>query len=171
MPEYGREYWEAHHCDRRLTLQQLVEIAEGHRVREASLVLEANQILFVDTDATTTLMFSQYYHGTAHDRLIELAQQTRDRYDVFFLCAADIPYDDTADRSGDAHRQLFQEQICADLLSRRIPFVTLNGSLRERKQRVNRVLRNFDRYTSVGDQLINANAVEQSSDPCQRTEL
>lgn len=166
MPEYGREYWEAHHCDRRLTLQQLVEIAEGHRVREDSLVLEANQTLFIDTDATTTLMFSQYYHGTAHERLIELAQQTRDRYDLFFLCGAEIPYDDTADRSGDAHRQLFQQQIRADLLTRRIPFITLEGSLAKRKQRVNQVLRSYDRHTSIGDQLINAATVGQASGSC-----
>lgn len=26
MPEYGREYWETHHIDRRLTLEQLTEI-------------------------------------------------------------------------------------------------------------------------------------------------
>lgn len=171
MPEYGREYWETHHCNRRLTLDQLVEIAEEHRVREDALVLEANQTLFIDTDATTTLMFSRYYHGTARERLVELAEQTRDRYDLFFLCGADIPYDDSGDRSGDAQRQLFQEQIRADLLSRKIPFVTLEGSLRERKQRVNKVLCNYDRYTSVSDQLINAGTVGQPGDPCQRSEL
>ena len=30
MPEYGREYWEQHQVDRRLTKRQLLEIAEGH---------------------------------------------------------------------------------------------------------------------------------------------
>jgi len=30
MPEYGREYWEKHQVNRRLSLQQLVEIAKGH---------------------------------------------------------------------------------------------------------------------------------------------
>ncbi len=34
MPEYGREYWEKNQKDRRLTSEQLVEIAEGHIQRE-----------------------------------------------------------------------------------------------------------------------------------------
>ncbi len=154
MPEYGREYWDTHHCGRRLTLDQLVEIAEGHRAREEALILEANQTLFVDTDATTTLMFSIYYHGKAHERLLELAAQTLQRYDLFFLCGTDIPYDDTADRSGDAHRQLFQQQIRADLLSRRIPYITLQGTLEQRMDRVTTIRRNFDRHASLCDQLL-----------------
>lgn len=43
MPEYGREYWERHNVDRRLTPEQLVEIAEEHVRREGALVLEANR--------------------------------------------------------------------------------------------------------------------------------
>jgi NadR type nicotinamide-nucleotide adenylyltransferase len=43
MPEYGREYWEAHQHERRLTLAQLVEIAEGHLQREEALLLQANR--------------------------------------------------------------------------------------------------------------------------------
>lgn len=34
MPEYGREYWEKNQVERKLTLKQLVEIAEGHMERE-----------------------------------------------------------------------------------------------------------------------------------------
>lgn len=49
MPEYGREYWEKHQIDRRLTLEQLLEIAEGHLSREEKLLYEANKYLFTDT--------------------------------------------------------------------------------------------------------------------------
>ena len=153
MPEYGREYWENHQCDRRLTPLQLVEIAVGHRDREEICFQEARERIFIDTDATTTFMFSQYYHGRAEPQLAELAAATRNRYDLFFLCAADIPYDDTWDRSGDAQRQVFQQQITADLLERRIPFITLTGSLQNRMQVVNAILRNFDRFRSLADQL------------------
>src|SRR5258706_6692121 len=101
MPEYGREYWETHQVERRLTLEQLVEIAEGHLEREEKLLGQADQYLFVDTNPITTHMFSKYYHGTAAPRLAELAQQAATRYDVIFVCDTDIPYDDTWDRSGD----------------------------------------------------------------------
>jgi len=37
MPEYGREYWEKHQVNRRLSGEQLLEIAEGHLEREEAL--------------------------------------------------------------------------------------------------------------------------------------
>lgn len=146
MPEYGREYWDAHQNKRRLTPEQLVDIAEGHREREDALVLDARREIFIDTDATSTFMFSMYYHDKALPRLAELARATLSRYDIFFLCGTDIPYDETWDRSGDANRQVFQQQIKADLLNRRIPFIMLMGTLDTRMQNIADVLRSFDRF-------------------------
>jgi HTH-type transcriptional repressor of NAD biosynthesis genes len=140
MPEYGREYWEQHQSDRRLTLEQLVEIAEGHLEREERLLMEAKEYLFVDTNAITTYMFSHYYHGQAAPRLKELAQAAASRYDLVFLCEDDIPYDDTWDRSGAVQRRIFHKQIIADLTIRKIPFIRLTGSLEERVGAVKRVL-------------------------------
>ncbi|MFM7615708.1 MAG: AAA family ATPase, partial [Synechococcales cyanobacterium] len=62
MPEYGREYWEKHHVDCRLSLEQLVDIAEGHLERENQLLYQANQYLFTDTNAITTYLFALAYH-------------------------------------------------------------------------------------------------------------
>lgn len=153
MPEYGREYWEKNQKDRRLTSEQLVEIAEGHIQREDAKALQANRFLFVDTDATTTYMFSLYYHGEAHPRLAELAKDTGSRYDLFFLCGDDIPYDDTWDRSGNVGRAIFQKQTSADLLRRRIPFITLHRALEARIQAVKDILQGFDKFDSIGNNL------------------
>src|SRR5690606_18639953 len=106
---------EQHQCDRRLTPEQLVESAEGHRAREETLVMEANRYFFIDTDATTTRLFALYYHGFALPHLEEMARDSLYRYDVFILCEDDIPYDDTWDRSGEVNRTVFQKQIVADL--------------------------------------------------------
>lgn len=153
MPEYGREYWEKHQQDRRLSLDQLLEIAEAHLVRENERVMESNRFLFTDTDATTTFMFSLHYHGNAHPRLAELAAETRNRYDLFFLCEDDIPYDNTWDRSGEVRRAVFQKQTRADLLCRRIPFLSLKGSLEQRLQTVSAILRRCAPWDSVADHL------------------
>ncbi len=153
MPEYGREYWEKHQNERRLSLEQLVEIAEGHREREERLMMDARNFLFIDTDATTTHMFSLYYHGKAHPRLAELARDTLKRYDLFFLCGDEIPYHDTWDRSGEVNRAVFQKQIRADLLERKIPFISLKGSLEERMEKVANTLKGFDKFSSFGDNL------------------
>lgn len=151
MPEYGREYWEKHQTNRRLTKEQLLELALGHIQRENDKVIHANNYLFVDTNAITTYCFSQDYHGESHPRLTELANQAVSRYDLAFLCEDDIPYEDTWDRSGAVHRIVFQKQIKADLLERKIPFVSLRGSLDERVKKVKMVLSKFRKYNSLGD--------------------
>lgn len=158
MPEYGREYWEKYQSERRLSLHQLVDIAEGHREREDALIHDANELVFIDTDATTTFNFSKYYHGKVHPKLSALASDTLNRYDLFFLCDTDIPYDDTWDRSGETNRQVFQQQTKADLLERKIPFITLNGPLNKRMERVSDVLCCFDRFRSMGDNLLTTKA-------------
>lgn len=151
MPEYGREYWETHHVDRRLTLGQLTEIAEGHLEREEALLCEANRYLFADTNALTTYIFSLYYHGEADKRLIDYANAASARYDLVFLCDVDIPYDDTWDRSGEGNRQVFQQRIVGDLAERKIPYFLLRGSLEERIACVKRVLNRFRKYGNLFD--------------------
>lgn len=153
VPEYGREFWERHQVNRRLSPEQLVEIAEQHREREELAISDANRILFVDTDATTTFNFAHLYHGYAAPRLEQLAHEARSRYDVFFLCDDDIPYDATPDRSGEAQRSVFQKQIRADLLRRKTPFITLRGTLEQRMRTVTSVMAGFDRFASLGDWL------------------
>jgi NadR type nicotinamide-nucleotide adenylyltransferase len=141
MPEYGREYWERHQVDRRLTPEQLVEIAEGHLVREERLLLEANRFLFTDTNPLTTLLFARHYHGSALPRLHELANLTPSRYQLTFVCGDEIPYDATWDRSGAAQRAQMQEWTLAALAERDVPFVLVRGSLDERVEAAEQTLR------------------------------
>lgn len=85
MPEYGREYWEQHQSDRRLTLNQLTDIAEGHLLREDQQLYKANRYLFTDTNAITTYMFSLYYHNEVNDQLKVTGTTSRKRYDLFLM--------------------------------------------------------------------------------------
>lgn len=148
MPEYGREYWEQHNVDRRLTAEQLVDLARGHIEREDRKLMEASRYLFTDTNAITTFMFSHYYHGHALPGLADLARLAENRYQLVFLCDTDIPYDDTWDRSGDANRKAFQQQIRADLEKRNIPFKLLSGTVDERVRTVEAELTKFKRYST-----------------------
>lgn len=146
MPEYGREYWEKHQVNRRLSPEQLLEIAEGHLRREDERLNLANQYLFTDTNAITTFMFARYYHGQALPALAARAKQAETRYDLSFLCGTDIPYEATWDRSGDVNRMVFQEMIEQDLLSRQIPFIRLCGDLESRMRVVAAVLAGFEKF-------------------------
>lgn len=146
MPEYGREYWEAYAVDRRLSPEQLEEIASGHRVREDALVLESRNYLFVDTDATTTELFAQYYHGEATENLKQMAREALTRYDFVFLCHNDFPYADTEDRSGEANQVDFQARILSQLAATKRPYVLLSGTIPERLARVAQILKNSNKY-------------------------
>lgn len=149
MPEYGREYWDAHQSNRRLSLNQLVDIAEGHLEREEVLLSQANGYLFTDTNAITTYIFSLYYHGAAAPRLNDMAAQASSRYDLVFVCDTDIPYDATSDRSGELNRWVMQKRITCDLIRRKIPFFLLRGELEARVAQVKKVLERFRKYDNL----------------------
>lgn len=149
MPEYGRVYWEKHQVDRRLSPEQLVEIAQGHIKQENSLLEQANRYLFTDTNAITTATFARYYHGMLDPRLAAMADRAVTLYDLVFVCDIDIPYDDTWDRSGEVNRSVFQRQVICDLNQRKIPFIMLVGTLEERVARVRSILNKFSKYMNV----------------------
>lgn len=149
MPEYGREYWEEHQVDRRVSAEQLVEIAERHLEREEALLLEANRYLFTDTNAITTYIFSLYYHDTAAPQLARLAERAVSRYDLVFVCDTDIAYDTTWDRSGEVNRLVMQKRVVADLLVRKIPFFLLRGDLETRIRYVEEILEKYRKYENL----------------------
>lgn len=140
MPEYGREYWELNNIERRLTPEQLLEIAITHRERELAMAYEARQYFFIDTNAITTKIFSHYYHGDALPRLRELSKETKDRYDLVILCGDDIVYDDTEDRSGEGNRKDFQKATIEELNVMGIEYHEITGSVQERISEVSRIL-------------------------------
>lgn len=151
MPEYGAEFWLENQINRRITLDQFELIAPEHHNREDELVLQSNGYLFCDTCAITTYMFAKDYHGMAGPVLTQYAKMAEKRYDLFFLCDTDIPYHDTWERSGNQKRQWFQNQIIGDLKERKIPFIRLAGTLEERVQKVQKVLRDFEKYDTILD--------------------
>ncbi len=146
--EYGRDYWEEHQVDRRIGFEDFNKIALGHIEREEQAFLHADKYCFIDTNAITTYMFSLDYHGKAPELLTRLALENASRYDLFFLCEDDIPYDDTWDRSGDQKRHIFHKQIIADLKQRNIPYISLSGTLEERMEKVNATLQSFQHYSN-----------------------
>ncbi|MBD2110864.1 MULTISPECIES: AAA family ATPase [Cyanophyceae] len=157
LPEYGREYWETHQVERRLSLEQLEEIATGHLEREEAQLTQANRYLFTDTNALTTYRFSLYYHGTTSLHLAHLAGLCSSRYDLVFLCETDISYDDTWDRSGEGNRAVFQKQIISDLVVRKVPFFRVSGDLQTRIGYVERILAQFKKYHNLIEQFQVAN--------------
>lgn len=140
MPEYGREYWNQHQQDKRLTLEQLVELAQGHLYKEQKALLQANQYLFTDTNALTTRLFSYYYHKQCLPELEQLADKIVSRYQLWILCGDDIEFDNTWDRSGEGNRRWFQQRIRKDLERRNIAYYEVKGTLGQRTQQVQKLI-------------------------------
>jgi HTH-type transcriptional repressor of NAD biosynthesis genes len=153
MPEYGREYWEKHAVNRRLTKDQLTQIAEGHLSREEKMLYSAKKYLFTDTNALTTRIFSLYYHNEVWIELEDIAGLCHQRYDIVFVCDTDIPYEETWDRSGDVNRLLMQRMIIADLIARKIPFHVVRGTLEERIRQVEEDLILYKKFKRVNTYL------------------
>lgn len=150
MFEYGRYHWDVYQKDRIETLDQIVEITERHLAMENERLKTANKYLFTDTCPLVTLRYAYDWHGKANDRLLELAKEAETRYDLFFLCGDDIPYADTAERDGIEQRTSFQKQIKSELITRKIPYIELNGSLSHRMEKVERVLNDYEKYSNLG---------------------
>lgn len=158
-PEYGREYWETHQIERRIGFEDFNVIADRHMAYEDQVIRHADRYLFVDTNAITTAMYCLDYHQKLPEHLKQVANENPQRYDLFFLCEDDIPYDNTWDRSGPQKRAVFHQQIIADLKQRRIPYIVLKGSLEQRIATVTRVLNQFEKYNNYFGRLANGSNI------------
>ena len=138
VEEYGRTLWEARGGD--LPLEDYVEIVEGHRQLEEAALLKANRYLFVDTNAITTQQYAFFFHGTCPPRVIELANDCRDRYDVSLLCAPDFPFQQDPTRVHPQVQQYMDGAIRNDLTIREIPYTVVSGGLDARVDQVRRLL-------------------------------
>lgn len=136
VDEFGRTYWEQNQDERRLTPEQLLYIAEEHIAIEERTLAKANKYLFVDTNALTTWHFALDYHDSALPELCVLADKSKERYQHVFLCADDIPFEDTWERSGDVKHREFQVFITNELEQRNIAYTLLTGSVEQRLAKI-----------------------------------
>jgi HTH-type transcriptional repressor of NAD biosynthesis genes len=140
VDEFGRTYWEQNQTKRRLTPEQLLYIAEEHIAIEERTLPKANKYLFVDTNALTTWHFAVDYHESALPELCALADRSKARYQHVFLCADDIPFEDTWERSGSVKHREFQVFITQELNKRDIQYTVLTGSVEQRLGKITETL-------------------------------
>jgi HTH-type transcriptional regulator, transcriptional repressor of NAD biosynthesis genes len=140
--EYGRELWVEHNGH--LSFSDYLLIGQTQHQREEDLRRNARRFLFCDTNAWTTLHWSLRAYGCADARLWELAEATMADY-RWFLCGDDFPWEQDGWREmagGEAHE--FQLRQQADLDAHGAAYVTLDGPLEERVDRVMRELARSD---------------------------
>ena len=133
VPEYLREFVDAKQRVPQEDEQLLIATTQLQRENEAAKT--ANAWLFCDTTPLMTAIYSRHYFARVDAALEELEQEHD--YDFTLVTAPDFPW--TADglqRESAAVRQRIHENLLSLLEERDIPFLLVEGSLKDRVEQV-----------------------------------
>jgi len=113
--------------------EDMPRIARGQIASEEALARSANRVLFADTDALTTLMWSDLLFGDHEPILDEHA--AAHEHDLYLLCAPDVTFVADAVRYAPAARDAFFARMRSELERRGRHYVVLSGGWDERLER------------------------------------
>jgi NadR type nicotinamide-nucleotide adenylyltransferase len=88
VPEYAREYMTMHTGE--YSVGDIVEIAKHQLLEEDQLSLQANRLLFTDTEFITAKVWSEDVFSFCPEWIT--AQLAKHRYDLYLLTANDLPW-------------------------------------------------------------------------------
>ncbi len=134
VPEYGRQLTEEKHGD--ISFADHLCIAQRHLELEDEALPRAKDYLFVDTNATTTMLYSYYYYQQCHPALLALAFACCTRYAHTFVCAPTIPFEVDGWRGPEALRPVQHGTILMQLALLDISYTLISGSVAERVEQV-----------------------------------
>ena len=134
VPEYGRQLTEEKHGD--ISFADHLCIAQRHLELEDEALPRAKDYLFVDTNATTTMLYSYYYYQQCHPALLARAFACCTRYAHTFVCAPTIPFEVDGWRGPEALRPVQHGTILMQLALLDIPYTLISGSVAERVEQV-----------------------------------
>jgi HTH-type transcriptional repressor of NAD biosynthesis genes len=131
VPEYGRELWERR--GGHLEEEDLLHIAQEQQAREDAAARTAQNLLFCDTSALTTLFYSLHLFGRADPALRQCAARP---YDLTVLCEPDFPFVQDGTRQGDAFRHRQHAWYQTELARLGTPCLRVHGSIEQRMAQV-----------------------------------
>ncbi len=131
--EYGREKWlerggELHYEDYLLIARTQVQL-------EAQATRAARHVTFCDTSPLTTLFYCLDQFGGAEPELSRLAERS---YDLFLLCAPDLPFVQDGTRLDVAFRARQHDFYLAELERRQARWLLVEGPLEARVEQARR---------------------------------
>jgi NadR type nicotinamide-nucleotide adenylyltransferase len=112
--------------------EDIPRIVRGQLAAEEALALQANRVVFCDTDALTTVIWSDSLFGHVPAWVREVADSRT--YDLYLLLDVDVPWVADGQRFFEApeKRQVFFERCRQELEARGRRYVILRGSWPER---------------------------------------
>ncbi|GAB3324909.1 hypothetical protein GCM10027511_33700 [Hymenobacter humi] len=134
VPEYGRTLHEQKHGN--LDYEDLLYIARRHAELEDEAAAQARGVLFCDTNAATTALYSYYYFHRCDPTLQAMAAVCGQRYAHTFVCAPTVPFEQDGWRGPEALRSFQHGMILMQLDFYRIPYTLVSGTVAERVAKV-----------------------------------
>lgn len=131
VEEYGREYCEK--VGMNLTMTDFEHIAAGQILKEDEAALNANRVLICDTDLIVTQIWGEIMLPECPPSIIEMSRQRH--YDLYILLKPDIPWVDDGTRAFEKIRPKQFERIRAELESRNLNYVIIEGEFQERYEK------------------------------------
>ena len=131
VPEYARDFYNSKRIEN-AEFNDVLSIAADQQEAEETAARDANRLLFCDTDAITTVIYSRHYYGQVPAWLLKISH-TR-RYDLVLFCEIDLPWEADTQRDLGHMREEVRRRFVEELQSRRIDFVTIRGQGNARLQ-------------------------------------
>jgi HTH-type transcriptional repressor of NAD biosynthesis genes len=132
VPEVARELITSND----FTADDIIKIGHAHFQRIEEKKTTANRILFCDTDAITTQIYSNHYLKLVPEVLFELERKVH--YDRYFLMDIDVPWVADGLRDLGDNRENMMAVFKDALDKRGIPYLFVTGSHKEREEIVSR---------------------------------
>jgi NadR type nicotinamide-nucleotide adenylyltransferase len=126
VTEYARERWEE---QKALGLEDMLPIAKEQWRREEEATARAARLVICDTDALTTMLWSDLLYGTCPDELRRGAEQRCRNYALYLLLDIDVPFEPDPQRCfpDPADREKCLRIWRGALERRHLPFVDIRG--------------------------------------------
>ena len=139
VAEYARERWDAQGV---LTLEDMLPVAKEQWRREDAAVAQCHllsdiaKLVICDTDALTTMLWSDLLYGTTPEELRRGAEQRCKNYALYLLLDIDVPFAPDPQRCfPDPEDREKAMRVWRGALERRgLPFVLIRGDWAARER-------------------------------------
>jgi len=141
VAEYARERWDEQGA---LTLEDMLPVAQEQWRREDAAARDACNILYYkhpvpvicDTDALTTMLWSDLLYGTTPDELRRGAEKRTKNYALYLLLDIDVPFAPDPQRCfpNPEDREKAMKVWRGALERRHLPYELIRGNWAEREQ-------------------------------------
>lgn len=128
VPEYARTFMET--IDNALNEADLPVFARGMQASEEALAHRANRVIFSDTDALTTIIWSEWLYKRVDESIATIA--ARQKHDLYLLLDVDVPWVSDPQRHLPQERETFLASCKQKLAEHGRPYVLISGTFEER---------------------------------------